>query len=111
MRHPEHAAKLWPILVELAKGRQLETYGGIALEMGLIAQGVSSALKPIHAYCLANNFPLLTALVVRADSRRPGGGYRSANDHQTECERVFAHDWSTVRGPSALDFAKAIAKN
>lgn len=105
MTYPEHAAALWKILVELAEARQTATYAEIGRRLGLNAQNVSGALAPIHAYCEANDLPLLTALVVQTRTGRPGPGYKSPNDHRTDCVKVFSRDWTQGVRPNASELA------
>ena len=108
MHYLSSAAELWPILTRLASERRTETYGAVGREIGLIARGVSGALTPIHAYCERNDLPLLTALVVRADTRRPGEGYQSPVDHIAECHMVYGYDWTKVTPPTGEEFRASI---
>lgn len=107
MTYPEHAERLWSILTEFSKSREVQTYTGIGGRLGLKAQSVSGVLAPIHAYCEQNDLPLLTALVVQKKTRRPGTGFKSINDY----ERVFARDWTKVATPTATDLASAAKRS
>jgi putative restriction endonuclease len=78
------------------------TYGALATAIGVHHRALGWTLYPILHHCDAEGWPLLTSLVVRGGSGRPGGGLIAAlgsRDLDDELLRVFAFDWTSEPNP------------
>lgn len=100
----ERAVQIWPVLALAARNRQTLTYEIVEGLTGLFRAGLGQCLDPIQAYCVANDLPPLTALVVEKGSGLPGTGFTAAADVPKAQARVFAYDWSSHECPSAAAF-------
>jgi hypothetical protein len=97
------AVQAWQILVGMAKNRQTVTYEGLSeLMFGKRAAGVlAQILGHIAFYCIDNELPALTSIVVGKQHGAPGEEIpvnRVAIDE--EREKVYRHDWYDVYPPS-----------
>ena len=98
--------RVWDILIACAKRGEQITYSelGSKIDMPFDPQGVADYIIPVEGYCQEKNLPLLSALVVRKDTGKPGTGFNSntpMNDEQyKDClNRVFNMDWHTIENP------------
>lgn len=101
-RNWEHeAGKLWPVIVNAAKNRQLTYYSDVAPLMHTNALSVGKALEPIQAYCMDAKLPPLSAIVVNKLDGKPGGGFIAwdIDDIATANEKVFDYSWDLVENP------------
>lgn len=96
----QRAAQIWPILVFAARNRQILTYGLLGKLIGAPAPALGDWLRPIQSYCISQNLPPLTAIVVNDSSGMPGAGFTGAQDVPAAQMRVFAHDWLALQAPS-----------
>lgn len=103
MTRSERALQIWPVLTLCATHRQTMTYDRLGRLIGVPRVALGQLLEPIQSYCLAQNLPALTALVVSEVDGLPGTGFIAAADVPKEQARVFAHDWLRVdvAGPYA----------
>ncbi|MBV9785288.1 MAG: hypothetical protein JO264_15870 [Acidisphaera sp.] len=92
---------VWELLVDAAAAGRTVTYAQVAERIGGAPSGVGQQLRPVESYCRRNNLPLLTALVVRKGSGRPGRHIRSIGDPRQLQRRVWSQDWSAVPNPFA----------
>jgi hypothetical protein len=102
--HPNRAVQAWLILVGAAMNRQTLTYEGLSILMyRKKAAGVLDAvLGHVAYYCIAENLPLLTTIVVGKKRGKPGADIPMDWDQlDLERERVYAHDWFDVYPPDA----------
>jgi len=98
----EFAAKsVWPILADAAMRRKDLTYADIARVINTNALSVRHVLGPILHYCLDSGLPLLTAVVVRANTGVPGDGLARYQSESTEAtkQKVYEFDWGSVANP------------
>ena len=65
------------------------------------------SFPPIQQYCIENQLPPLTALVVSEQTRIPGEGFIAAADVPVAQMRVFDHRWLEINAPSAEQFEAA----
>ena len=103
-KHPARAVQAWQILVGAAMNRQTLTYKGLAqLMYQRDAQGVlDKILGHIAFYCIDNDVPPLTSIVVGQGRGTPGEDIpMDLNKRDTERERVYEMDWYDVYPPSA----------
>jgi hypothetical protein len=101
------AAQIWPVLAWAATNRQTLTYGMLGKLIGVPARGLGHLIDPIHAYCVENGMPPLTALVVSSDAGMPGTGFRAAGDVPKALQEVFSFDWLDVGGAPLPEAFKA----
>ena len=79
MKRTERAMQIWQILLGAAHNRQTLTYGQIATHLSLGGAGIlSQTLDMIHQYCVSQDLPSITCLVVNQESGIPGAGYDPA---------------------------------
>jgi putative restriction endonuclease len=104
INHEARAFLAWPRLTERATQRTTITY----LELGELIGGVhqraiARTLGPIQDYCLAEQLPPLTILVVQKTAKMPGHGFIAweRDDMQAGLEQVFAYPWDTLPNPFA----------
>ena len=108
MTRYQRAAQIWSLLVCAARDRKTYTYGRLASALGMRGAGVMAPLLgPIMYYCLEQQFPPLTVLVVNRDTGLPGSGLKTVENVNLDRETVFAHDWFRDAPPETRDFEKA----
>jgi hypothetical protein len=106
MTRGQRAAQIWPLLALCAKQRQILSYDQLSKLIGVFRPGLGQLLEPIQSYCLLQQLPALTSLVVSEVTGLPGEGFIAASDVPQAQARVFEHEWaSTVPTPEALDEA------
>ena len=94
------ALQIWLVLIGLAHSRQTITYGQLAEVLGFRGAGtLAQLLGPIMFYCIQNELPPLTVLVVNRDTGLPGAGLVHA-DLNADREAVFRCDWYDLVPPS-----------
>jgi hypothetical protein len=103
MKASERSTQIWAVLAWAAKSRQNITYSQLAQATGAFTGGLGSWLEPIQSYCILNELPPLTILVVQQDSGMPGSGFTgaSAGDLARAQARVFAFNWLEHGNPGA----------
>jgi hypothetical protein len=68
----ERASRIWAVLAWSVSHRQNITYSQLAQASRAFTAGLGQVLEPIQSYCLLNDLPLLTILVVQQESGLPG---------------------------------------
>ena len=111
---PARAVQAWQILVGKAMNRQTLTYEDLSKLMyekeaaGVLAQ----ILGHVAYYCIENEIPPLTELVVGKEAGRPGDRIPvdpSKIDGQRE--KVYRRNWYDIYPPSEADLAAAYKKH
>ena len=110
MTREERAAQIWPLLTFAASMRMTLTYGRLAQLIGGMPPGLGRWLEPIQSYCLINDLPPLTVIVVSDVDGMPGSGFVGAADVPEAQARVFKEEWTRRSVPSAAILADAVAK-
>jgi len=88
------------------------TYGRLALLIGGMPPGLGRWLEPIQSYCLINELPPLTVIVVSDIDGMPGKGFVGADDVPEAQARVFRYDWLAMKHvPTAAEFADAVMRH
>lgn len=102
IRTREHRAlQVYQILIGCARNRQILTYDILAEMLGFGGAGVfSQTLGHIMFWCLDNDLPPLTVLVVNKGTGSPGPGLGEADDLNSTRERVFAYNWYNLLPPN-----------
>ncbi len=110
MSVPQRAAQIWSVLGLAARNRQILTYQMLGKLIGVPARGLGHLLEPIQSYCLINNLPPLTILVVLEETGLPSRGFSaaSAGDLAKEQLDVFALDWIEHGAPKPEELEQAV---
>ncbi len=102
------ASAYYPILIELAKHKQLLTYGELVTKakeifperaevQGAIAVSTGRKLDVVRIFTAERELPDLTCLIVNRDSGECGVGFTQYFDPVATRETVFRFDWSAVK--------------
>ena len=110
MTREERAQQLWSVLALAATNRQVLTYDIVARLAGVVRPSIGDFLRPIQQYCIENNLPALTSIVVREQTGLPGEGFIAASDVPSAQARVFQHRWLETPAPSAEQLAEAYTR-
>jgi hypothetical protein len=110
MKLAERASQIWAVLAWAARCRQNLTYGQLAQATGAFTPGLGDFLEPIQSYCIINELPPLTVLVVRQESGMPGPGFTgaTAKDLAEAQARVLDFDWLAHGNPGADRLVQAV---
>ena len=76
--------------------------------MGVPPHRLGPLLEPIQSYCILENLPPLTSLVVRSRTGTPGDGFIAASNLPRAQAETFAHDWLSQTVPTPDDFQNAV---
>jgi hypothetical protein len=106
----ERAWQVWALLAFAAGNRQTLTYELVGQLTGMATPGLGAVLEPIQSYCLLNELPALSALVVNKTTGLPGTGFIAAEDVPREFIRIFERDWRVVGCPSPEALADAVRR-
>jgi putative restriction endonuclease len=87
-------------LIKHASARGTITYGELGEALGVHHRALRYVLAVVHDYCLEENLPPLTILVVNV-SGRPGTGFIAydLDDFEEGLEKVFDYDWKRLENP------------
>lgn len=107
MQPHERAAQIWPVLRLAAKNKQKLTYSDVGSFIGVKPIEIGRYLEPIQSYCLLNELPALTVLVVSKTTGVPGYGFIAAIDVRREQQKVFSHNWGN-QAPTPNEFLAAV---
>ena len=96
------ALQVWLILIGKALNRQTVTYEILGNMLGFKGYGVfAGILDHIRIYCILNDLPPLTALVVNKKTGLPGEGLGlSDKDLNAARERIYNYDWYDIIPPT-----------
>lgn len=111
----------WKILVECAKNKKTITYKDFSNEIKIHHRTVRYPLEYIQDYCLKNQLPPLSILVVNKTTGLPGTGFKAweIEDSEKGIKIVFDFDWTKLLNPFSYaengttenDLVKKILKN
>lgn len=102
-KQQERAVQAWQILVSAAMHRQTLTYEGLSVLMyQRKAAGVlDKILGHIAYYCIKNDLPALTSIVVGKKRGTPGEDIPlNPANVDVEREKVYSTDWYDIYPPS-----------
>lgn len=108
MRRVETALVVWSLLTLSAIKRQTLTYQLLSQLVGVPRHDLGRLLEPIQSYCILENLPPLTSLVVGSRTGMPGEGFIAATNLPQAQADTFAHDWCRQSVPTPDDFRKAV---
>ena len=109
-KHPVRAVQAWQILVSAAMNRKTYTYEGLSILMyKKKASGVlDKILGHIAFYCIDNDLPALTSIVVGKRRGTPGKDIPVNPAHMdSEREAVYEFDWFNIHPPSSGDLSES----
>lgn len=106
MTTQERAIQIYQVLIGAAHNRQIITYQMLGKLIGVPARGLAGHLGHILVYCERHALPALTALVVKTHGGKPGEGFPSMADLDSERERVFAHEWYRMKPVTAEELRR-----
>lgn len=92
MTREQRAVQIWPLLTLCATRRQSLTYDQLGRHIGVPRQGLGQLLEPIQSFCIINNLPPLTVLVISDIDGVPGTGFIAAENVPGAQARVFSFD-------------------
>jgi hypothetical protein len=107
MNRFERAAQLWAILVLAARHRQVLSYELVARAIGVPRTAIGRLLWPVQSYCLEEELPPLSVLVVSDQTGMPGTGFIAAQDIPAAQVRVFQHPWLESQAPTVQELETA----
>ena len=101
INHHERAAKGWDVLTEIASQNKLITYGELGVRIGIHHRPVRHLLGLIQDYCLVNELPPLSILVVNKLEGKPGDGFVAwdADDIESGLKQVYEFNWGEHQNP------------
>ena len=96
------------LLIGAATQKQLLNYDDVSRRIGYKGAGViGPILDYVHQWCLANNLPPLTTLVVNKATGMPGVGLTSVvNNIPKKWQKVWNYNWLDIVPPTANEWAK-----
>ncbi|MDX7988785.1 MGMT family protein [Xenorhabdus sp. 12] len=113
-RRYDQAHMIWLILIGHASYKKGKTmsYGDLAERLGYSRQAgrtLGGALGLVSLYCIKNNLPPLSAIVVDATTGYPawGGLFRKGFTLEEEQKNIWDTDWYVFKAPSTGLFKKA----
>lgn len=112
MTRSERASQIWAVLAWAAKNRQTMTYGLLSKLISVPGAGLGQLLEPIQSYCILNELPPLTILVVQQDTGLPGIGFTGANaaEYAKVYMEVYEYDWLGHGNPQPEKLEEAVRK-
>jgi len=112
-RQYEQAHFIWNVLAAWVQYRKKEliTYGELAIILGYEPQAgrtLAPALGMVSLYCLYNDLPPLSCIVVAKGSKKPGweGMIPENSTSAKEQKKVWKTNWHLYRTPTAGTFRK-----
>ena len=91
----------WTILTRCATNKQVITYGELGKKLNLHHRAVRFILEVIQNYCLHNELPPLTILIVNQNTGLPGDGFIAWDIENTEdgVQKVYNYNWEKLDNP------------
>jgi putative restriction endonuclease len=101
VNHVERAYRAWPKLIECAAGKTTITYGQLGDFLGIHHRAVRYVLAVIQDYCLAEDYPPMTIMVVNGETHEPGPGFIAWNHDDLDRGRreVESYPWKGLPNP------------
>lgn len=89
--------KIWDVLIEYAKEKQILTYGELDKITGIFYREQNVRLGYIQDFCIQNNYPPLTVLVRNKQTKKPGAGFFACTEDQIvqKTKEVYTFDWTS----------------
>ena len=100
---------IWPVVTERAAHGLTVSYKKLAKLIGEPDRyrNLRPYLDRIQEFCLKQDLPNLSAIVVRKDTGEPGRPLEYPHGNwEREKAAVFAKDWASVTAPTAADIRR-----
>ncbi len=112
MNRSERASQIWAVLAWAATHRQSITYAQLAKLIGVPTAGLGQLLEPVQSYCITQQLPPLTAIVVQQGSGLPGSGFTGATAEQyaQAIAKVFSYNWLEHGNPQPERLESAVVQ-
>lgn len=78
MKREERALQIWSVLALAATHRQVLSYDILSRLVGVVRPSLGDFLRPIQQFCIENELPALTCIVVSDETGIPGDGFIAA---------------------------------
>jgi putative restriction endonuclease len=97
----QRAFLVWPILTNCARKNEPITYGELGIRLGIFHRTFTPSLSLIQEFCIDNELPPLTILVITKKKGLPGNGFKADNfeNLQDEINKVYTFNWSSLPNP------------
>jgi putative restriction endonuclease len=97
----QRAFSAWTILINCAKKNEPITYGELARQLGIHHRAVRFILGVIQDFCMTNELPPLTILVLNKLTGLPGDGFIAYDieNAQDGIDKVCAYNWISIDNP------------
>lgn len=97
----ERAYKAWFELINTASLGKYITYKELGHKIGIHHRAVRYVLGLIQNYCMDNELPPLTILVINQDTGKPGDGFIAWDIENTEdgVKKVYNYNWKRMNNP------------
>jgi putative restriction endonuclease len=102
----QRAFLAWPILTECASTGQTITYGQLGERLNVHHRAIRFILGVIQDYCLNNELPPLTILVLNQNTGLPGDGFIAWDIVNAEDGLKKVHDFNWTKLENPFQFAK-----
>jgi putative restriction endonuclease len=93
------ASKAWEILGSLAQRKKCITYGELGEAIGVHWRQVNHVLGLLQDYCIDNDFPPITILVVNKATGVPGTGFIATENLPEGKNEVQQYPWQYLENP------------
>jgi putative restriction endonuclease len=97
----QRAFSAWTILTKSAKNSEPITYGELARQLNLHHRAIRFILGVIQDYCMRNELPPLTIIVLNKNTGLPGDGFIAYDieNSQDGMNKVYAYEWTKLTNP------------
>ncbi|PIE50522.1 MAG: hypothetical protein CSA38_02685 [Flavobacteriales bacterium] len=97
----QRAYLAWNVLVEYAQNSKTITYKELGEKISIHHRAVRFVLDLIQDYCMENQLPPLTILVLNKNSNLPGSGFVAYDIENSRdgIEKVYKYIWKSIPNP------------
>lgn len=97
----QRAYSAWTILTSYAAKSETITYGELGRQLNIHHRAVRFVLELMQDFCMQNQLPPLTILVLNKNTGLPGDGFIAYDieNSQDGIEKVFSYNWTTIQNP------------
>ncbi len=102
----QRAFSAWTILTNCARENEPITYGELARQLNIHHRAIRFILGVIQDFCMTNELPPLTILVLNKQTGLPGDGFIAYDieNSQDGIKKVYAFEWNLLTNP--FEYAK-----
>lgn len=97
----QRAFSAWTILTSCARKNEPITYGELGRQLSIHHRAIRFILGVIQEFCMTNELPPLTILVLNKQTGLPGEGFIAYDieNSQDGINKVYAFNWSSLTNP------------